>query len=466
MNWQRPVSHYWLLPWRPPAWSLCTDAAQHGFYLGAIGFRQLAALALLRRRSPGRPRLDLAVQLYPGEIELALCVAGKPLLLRSLRANWEDAERVAELLLIETSRCLTLVSPETEELARHWWIDGPADVAHGVAQHLRQRDQQHVDLVDAASGWQFAASAATSPATTASPLTETAADASAGDAALQTDALAHWLPSALTGAARDYLQGSLPINWIDPKRPPPPPNPWIRPAAMGAGGLAAAGVAAFVMMGDVRELREEAERLQGEVAEATTLQARLQERSDQVALIDNWLADQVDWLNVLSEVSQRLPDGQNATVRRLSAAAGGNQGFFDLSVQVRHPDDIADLENRLRSVKYAASSKRISQSPEASEYPWRFETRITFDIEPGSSRQYGPTVAAPETDAPLPADELAASADDLTRASESALPAESLQDAARDSDAFSPPATSTAPTAPELTESPGVTASRPEGARQ
>jgi hypothetical protein len=43
------------------------------------------------------------------------------------------------------------------------------------------------------------------------------------------------------------------------------------------------------------------------------------------------------------------------------------------------------------------NSKRISQSPEASEYPWRFETRIQFEIEPKDWSLF----AAPKTgDAP------------------------------------------------------------------
>jgi hypothetical protein len=98
-------------------------------------------------------------------------------------------------------------------------------------------------------------------------------------------------------------------------------------------------------------------------------------------LVEDWLSDRVDWLNELDELSDRLPKGNQATVRRLTASTGGNMALIDLSVQVAEQDDVSNLESRIRSVKYAVSSKRISQKADSAEYPWRFETRIEFPIE-------------------------------------------------------------------------------------
>jgi hypothetical protein len=159
-------------------------------------------------------------------------------------------------------------------------------------------------------------------------------------------------------------------------------------------GLVAASIAGYALKTDVWQLQQDVEAMQQDVQESGKLAAKLLEKSDQAKVVENWLTDQVDWLAVLDEVSQRLPAGQDATVTRLNASTDGAQGIFDLSVQVTDPEKIAQLEDRLRSVKYSVNSKRISQSPEASEYPWRFETRITFGIEPTDWRDYS-IAAAP-----------------------------------------------------------------------
>jgi hypothetical protein len=97
----------------------------------------------------------------------------------------------------------------------------------------------------------------------------------------------------------------------------------------------------------------------------------------------------VDWLTELNDLSNRLPDGQDATVRRLTASAAANSATIDLSVQVAEQEFISQLESRIRSAKYSVTSKQISQNPDSSEYPWQFETRIAFPIEAQKQNAYG-----------------------------------------------------------------------------
>jgi hypothetical protein len=107
------------------------------------------------------------------------------------------------------------------------------------------------------------------------------------------------------------------------------------------------------------------------------------------------LANQVDWLAELNEISKRLPDGQNATVRRLTGTSGAVGSAIDLSVQVNAQEYISVLEDRLKSAKYSVSSRQISQSPDTTDYPWNFETRISFTVDAPSWKDYGPPAPSP-----------------------------------------------------------------------
>jgi hypothetical protein len=357
------------------------DAEQSGFNLTLIGSRQLATMALLQNVANIKSGLNIVVQLYPGEIELSLCEADQPRILRSIRVNQEEKARWPELIRREVGRCVTLLPPEVEELTQQWIIICSSDDARAIALSLAEGGDGAVVQLDPLANWSVEAGTLQ-----AIPAETDAAPTLSDSHAMSAQTV---LPSgALVGAAWELWNEQVRVNLLAPKRPPEPPNPFLKPALWSAAGLAALTLAGYALMTDVWKLQEEVQALQVEVQDSSKLAAKMQEKSDNTTLVEKWLADQVDWLAVLNEVSQRMPDGQDASVGRLSASAEGKQAVLDLSVQVVDPEKISQLEGKLRSVKYAVSSKRISQSPEASEYPWRFETRIVFDIEADDWRNF------------------------------------------------------------------------------
>jgi hypothetical protein len=135
-----------------------------------------------------------------------------------------------------------------------------------------------------------------------------------------------------------------------------------------------------------------------------------------VAWVESWLGDQVDWVSELSDLASRLPDGKDATVRRLTATinAKGN-GALDLSMQVKSQEIISELENRIRGAKYTIVSKQITQNADSQEYPWQFESHIEFPIQsPGLRRFIASKVASP-SDKPAVAGDLKKGAEDVEK---------------------------------------------------
>jgi len=197
------------------------------------------------------------------------------------------------------------------------------------------------------------------------------------------------------GAAWDYFHKCLPVNLLHPKKPPKPANPWVRRSALGGLIAAAAAIAAYVLLSDISELKDEVAQRETEFANTSKVTAKYQQKADKVQAVEDWLANQTDWLAELNELSKRLPEGQNATVRRLTANLSGSGGAIDLSVQVNQQEYISVLEDRLKSAKYSVLSRQISQSPETSDYPWHFETRITFAASAPIDKRFALPVSSP-----------------------------------------------------------------------
>ncbi|MCA9133634.1 MAG: hypothetical protein KDA45_10785, partial [Planctomycetales bacterium] len=359
---------------------LRAQSSEAGFRLTAVGSRDLSPLGILRRRNIPEDSLTVSVHLYASEAELAICRGAEPLFLRLIRVNTEDPQRVAEQIWMESQRCLTLLPAEIAELPQGWFVFTTCDAAWKVARALEDREVD-VQPVDPLIGWELHGKLASEPAE--------------GGETQQA-----YSSAANAGAAWEFLNGVLPINLLEPKKSPVPPNPLYRWVGLGLAATAAIGLAVYFMLADLRQLRDEVAGLESELADSKKLAAKFQEKADQVAVVESWLADQVDWLDELNELSSRLPDGQNATVRRLTASANGSRAVVDLSVQVAKQENISQLENRIRSAKYDATSKRISQNADSAEYPWQFETHVSFAVERPNSELYASSAAPPAADSP------------------------------------------------------------------
>lgn len=355
--------------------SQITDA---GFRAVAICSRHLSPLGILRRRQIPKDTLAVSVHLYTSEAELAICRGAEPILLRSIRINPDDPARVAEQIWLESQRCLALLPHEVADQPFSWFVHTTCAASSQVGQALEVHEHITVQPVDPLIGWEVEPHA-------------------------QSEDAMKFASAANAGAAWEFLDDDLPVDLLAPKKAPKAANPFIRWAAIGTAAAVVLAIGVHFLLSDIQRLGDEVQTLEGELASAKKVTAKYQEKADQVAAVENWLTDQVDWVAELNELSKRLPDGQNATVRRLTASANANTAVIDLAVQVARQETISQLEESIRSAKYGVTSKQISQNPESAEYPWQFETRIVFPVEPAkTAKEYQAKSAAEIATTPAP----------------------------------------------------------------
>jgi hypothetical protein len=271
---------------------------------------------------------------------------------------------LAEQLGLEIQRSVALAATENQaEPPELFFVDGTEDY-QSLLDALQERRIGPIQKIDPIASWESSGS--------------------------KEDIKHPACEAALAGAMTDYLFEDLYVNLLDPKRPPKPPNPWRSRALVGGVAVSALLGGGYVLKSEVDDLQAQVVEKQQLVNERTKMASKLQEKADDALWVEQWMSDQVFWLEELQALSGQLPAGQFATIRRLTASSQDQNGVVDLSVQVTQPERVAELESRLRSGRFAVVSKRVSEQGEGEEYPWQFETRVTFPIPTEKSYIYKP----------------------------------------------------------------------------
>lgn len=333
-------------------------ADESDFSLAALGVRHLAPIGVLKHGQLAEDALSIAVHMYESDVELSICIGTKPVFLRSLRIANEDAKYISTKLVDEANRCLATTVELERATKATWRVFSSDELAWKVAGALEEQGED-VQTIDPLVGWNCIDSQAE-------------------------ESNKKFRSAANSGAAWDFLQGKLPVDLLAPKEAPKAANPYVRWGAIASAAVLTLALGVYFMLSDLSELRTQVADLEGQLETEKKLAAKFAEKQDEVLVIDKWLSNRVDWLEELSTLSERLPVGPDATVTRLNANSSGSAASFDLSLRVAEQEVVAEFEQSVRSAKFSANSKRISRSPDATEFPWQFETKIGFAVTPES----------------------------------------------------------------------------------
>jgi hypothetical protein len=338
------VIAYWMFAETRDAWG--QRAAAAGFQLEAITPRQLGPLGSVVASELGPQALAAVVVVYHSEIEFAFVRGGEILGLRSIRLSATDVEALAEQVRAEIRRTASMAD---------WGVTG-----------------EEFDIVLLRCAGEVAGVGMSELETLSERLP--ARLIGAGDGERRDPAI----DLVLLGAASEHLAGNLTVNLLAPKRPPVPPNPVKRWALIGGLATVALAAAGSMLRSDVKGLEGELALAKSELQQTQSVAAKLQEKADQTRSVRQWLEDQTDWLSQLRLLSQRFPESQVAHLRNLRARVEGGEGQFDLAVQVRSPDAVAMVEERLREAGFDVTSQQVSEQADDPEYPWRFDATLRF----------------------------------------------------------------------------------------
>jgi hypothetical protein len=369
-----------MLPEEVERWN--AEAKGQKLRLAAIAPRHLSLLAKLPAAAMNQTRV--AVQSLPSEVEMVVARGSQPLFLRTLRLSTDDASSIAEQILLEVQRCLSLLPSEHQGSNEEAVVATPSSAppffvfpgtdAGSLAEALRERKVAEIHYLDPTSLW---------PSGSVSSEIGTQQFAS------------------LLGAGEQFLQQQLPVNLLAPKKPPKPIHPLRKWGPIGGLSAASLALGGWFLYSDVQDLNGEANRLQSTRDDQWRLANKSAERIDKLELVEKWEAERVDWLSLVASLSSTLPPGDRASVRRMTASVSPAGPQLSLSVMVKSPEDLALMEERLRSQSMEVSSQRVDQQASEEDYPWQFETTIVapWGDPPVGDRWAEPNGGAADPDA-------------------------------------------------------------------
>lgn len=167
------------------------------------------------------------------------------------------------------------------------------------------------------------------------------------------------------------------LDFLNPRRPPAPPNFRMRVAVLG--GIAALAVLMLIMLlvskfnaldRRIESLRAESKGWDEQLTAVADLQA-------DVAQVDAFVAGDITWLNELCYISEKLPPPEDVIVDQATFSTqlnGGGQIL--LEGNVRTSEVIESMENDLRDDVHQVTGSGGQYDDRQQTYPWRFKERI------------------------------------------------------------------------------------------
>jgi hypothetical protein len=322
-----------------------------GFKLSAVTYNGFGAVQLIHQVAHQKLPITIAITSSDSSTEIAVLQQRQPVLFRTIQRGVQPGEVYSSALAAELQRTLAYIGAGDHDSALIYLIGHKEELAE-VAEVLSETVSSSVTITGVLD--QVDVSAVT-------PFDDAPSYAQ------------------LIGVASAVHQNRLPANFLSPRKAVARQQPWQRLAPLAA--VAAAGlvvVAHLSWSARAADLDLIAKR-QATIATLAKQSNQAAELQDIVDTVSQWQQNDITWLDELKDLSDRFPERNQSLVRKMTLSAADNgAGVVDLSVQVKSPQTITELETAIRDERHSVSSKRVTEINDSEELTWSFDTRIVF----------------------------------------------------------------------------------------
>lgn len=187
-----------------------------------------------------------------------------------------------------------------------------------------------------------------------------------------------WAP--LVGMIWDEAAESPPaLDFLHPRKRPEPPSRRNTYALAGlAGGLvvlaimAASWIQGDRLNADVRRLQANSKALDKNVEQAAKSEAAAKE-------VDDWVDDEINWLQELRWLSERLPSAEDAMLTQVKFNANSGRGEITLDGLARNVEAVAKLDRDLHDELHRLAGKSKSESDDKRPYGVQFRSSVRIE---------------------------------------------------------------------------------------
>lgn len=320
-----------------------------------IVYRPLASITLLRRVVSKSQRTMILVTRHNREADISIVRGSTLVYTRTARlGETTNIGDIASQLAMEVRRSLAAASLVPDEEDQHLYMFGALQETEQLVHELAEELSLPASLLD--------------------PLRVERVEGSTPEAVGRL--------APLLGMVYDHYGQSHAVDFLHPKEPPIPPNPWRRAAAYAAVVLVLLGVGGYKLWESRQASNQQIAEMKTELQKTLTHLGKIREKQAVVNAVWQWERSSVNWLDEFYDLARRFPPGHEAMVRRFSVSPGR----IDMTVYVSDPDVITKMDNELQDQFHQVRTKGVTEQPALEDYPWQFQTRIT--LYPRTTEQY------------------------------------------------------------------------------
>jgi len=340
------------------------EAAKASLKPAAIVYRPLASLTLLRRVVSKSQRTMILVTLHDREADSEIVRGTGLVYTRTARlSETPNISDTASHLAVEVRRSLAAASLMPNEEEQHLYIFGALEETEQLVQELAEELSLPASLLD--------------------PLRAERVEGSTPESVGRL--------APLLGMIYDHYGKSHAVDFLQPKKPLAPPNPWRRAASYAAVALVLLAAGGYTVWDQQQQTAQKIVQMKTELQRTLRQLSKVQEKQAVVNAVWQWESRNINWLDELYDLARRFPSGRDAIIRSLSLTPSQ----IDMTVYVRDNSVITQIDNELRDAFHNVRNTGISEQSSYTDYPWVFDTRITL-VRPRTTEEYRMSFPASE----------------------------------------------------------------------
>ena len=334
--------------------------------LGCVVPRPVAAASLFNRLAGASSGNSLLISLLTREVDFSVISRGHVIFSRTIRLVDEPDELLLlEQLISEVNRTL-IAAPHgvnDDENIEHVYMFGSLSEQRALLKGMAEQLEIPVSLIDPFDRIDVT------------------------DQELRRGAYRH---AGLLGMIRDHLDQKHPIDLLNPKLPPEPPNYLRKVAWYGTAAALVLALVGYLLHGQVREARQDNQAMTRNLRQLQKILTKSRKRAAMVDAVQQRHSASINLLDELRDLSLRFPEPQDIIIRRMSVSLGKQGGVAEMQVDVRRPEILARLEQDLRDQYHQVKARGALQRNATGPYPW--QSRVTVAIRPRTPAEYQTTL--------------------------------------------------------------------------
>lgn len=327
---------------------------QHGFKLEAICFGGLGAVSLLNQIAQRPAKTSIVVTTTDQDTDLAVVEDERPTMFRTIPRATSAETFVIDQLAADIQRALALKEHSENEESRVYLIGTKDPEQSAAAKRLNEQTGLPVSLVN--------------------PFDQLAGDVQQAVSIKRPSRFAN-----LIGTACAWNQQALLTNLLAPKKPPQAPSLWSRYGFWVSVAACLLAFGGYLLWEQTVEANQEIEAERVKLQRLIQPVKKSQTKQAIVGAVNRWKANDINWLDELWYLSEKLPPAEDITIGNLTMnAPAGQLGQINMPVVISESELRATLEEAINDARHSITNGRLTNVTQPGPKAWRFQSTISI----------------------------------------------------------------------------------------